>query len=84
VTDNAELRRFLALNQNAVAAKQAWTDVARLTAAGIDAVNLGPGLAAQAHQANEYAEIGLLVEGYEQFERFLAEDAPTAEDPRGR
>lgn len=71
VTDNSTLRRFVELNGNAVAAKQAWTDVARLTAAGIDAVNLGPGLAAQAHQAGEYAEIELIAEGYRQFDRFL-------------
>lgn len=71
VTDNALLKRFVELNQNPVTAKQAWTDVARLTAAGIDAVNLGPGLAAQAHQAGEYADIDLLAQGYAQFDRFL-------------
>jgi succinyl-diaminopimelate desuccinylase len=71
VLDNPLLRRFLDQNGNAVAAKQAWTDVARLTAAGIDAVNLGPGLAAQAHQAGEYASARLLDEGYAQFARFL-------------
>ncbi|MBM4364588.1 MAG: succinyl-diaminopimelate desuccinylase [Deltaproteobacteria bacterium] len=71
VTENPLLREFLARNGNAVAAKQAWTDVARLTARGIDAVNLGPGLAAQAHQAGEYAEVALIEESYLQFERFL-------------
>lgn len=71
VTDNPLLRRFLAENHNPVAAKQAWTDVARLSQAGIDAVNLGPGLAAQAHQADEYASAALLAESYQQFARFL-------------
>jgi succinyl-diaminopimelate desuccinylase len=71
VTDNVLLRRFLALNGNEVRAKQAWTDVARLTAAGLDAVNLGPGLAAQAHQAGEYADAALLATGYRQFASFL-------------
>jgi succinyl-diaminopimelate desuccinylase len=71
VTDNPLLARFLAQNGNRVTAKQAWTDVARLSAAGIDAVNLGPGLSAQAHQAGEYAEIDLLHASYRQFDRFL-------------
>lgn len=71
VGDNPLLKRFLAVNGNAVAAKQAWTDVARLGQAGIDAVNLGPGLAAQAHQAGEYADRGLIHASYAQFRRFL-------------
>jgi len=71
VGGNALLRAFLDQNGNAVTSKQAWTDVARLGAAGIDAVNLGPGLAAQAHQAGEYAELPLLAESYRQFARFL-------------
>ncbi len=71
VTNNALLRKFIERNGNAVAAKQAWTDVARLTEVGIDAVNLGPGLAAQAHQAGEFAEVSLVADGYRQFERFL-------------
>jgi succinyl-diaminopimelate desuccinylase len=69
--DNALLRRFLALNGNAVAAKQAWTDVARLSEAGVDAVNLGPGISSQAHQAGEWTDVGLLYQSWHQFERFL-------------
>jgi succinyl-diaminopimelate desuccinylase len=71
VLDNPLLTRFLAQNGNVVTAKQAWTDVARLSQAGIDAVNLGPGLAAQAHQADEYASAALLAESYHQFAAFL-------------
>lgn len=40
-----------------VCAKQAWTDVGRLSHLGIDAVNWGPGATSQAHQAGEWVSI---------------------------
>ncbi len=55
--------------------KQAWTDVARFSVSGIDAVNFGPGFTAQAHQANEYASIEMLAKSYEMLRTFL-ESAP--------
>lgn len=55
----------------AVERKQAWTDVARFDQLGVPAVNLGPGLNAQAHQPNEYTDLTLLADGYRIFERFL-------------
>lgn len=45
-------------------AKQGWTDVARLGAYGIAAVNYGPGQAAQAHQAAESVPIANLAEAF--------------------
>lgn len=72
VTDNAHLQRFLAQTGNVVTAKQAWTDVARFSDGGVDAVNFGPGCSAQAHQAGEYAEVALLRAAYDQLAIFLS------------
>jgi succinyl-diaminopimelate desuccinylase len=54
-----------------VQTKQAWTDVARFDALGVPAVNFGPGTQNQAHQRNEYTEVGLLDDGYAILWRFL-------------
>lgn len=44
--------------------KQAWTDLARLTANGIPAVNFGPGDPDRCHQAVEWMELANLEECY--------------------
>lgn len=52
-------------------AKQAWTDVGRLSTMGIDAVNFGPGSPAQAHQAGEHCLRAHLEEARRLLERWL-------------
>jgi acetylornithine deacetylase/succinyl-diaminopimelate desuccinylase-like protein len=45
--------------------------VARLALFGIDAVNLGPGEGAQAHQRDESCRVDLLADGYALFAEVL-------------
>ncbi len=68
---NALLDRLIDAGGLSVAPKNAWTDVARLSEAGIDAVNLGPGRGDQAHQRGEFCEIGSLVRVYDALSSFL-------------
>jgi succinyl-diaminopimelate desuccinylase len=66
--------RFLEDAEAPIEAKQAWTDVARLSAAGIPALNYGPGLTAQAHQAGEYIPEANLHQARARIARFLGAD----------
>ncbi|MCB9871905.1 MAG: succinyl-diaminopimelate desuccinylase [Planctomycetes bacterium] len=61
-----------------VRAKQAWTDVGRLSQMGIDAINWGPGATAQAHQAGEWVSIEAVARSRSVLESwvFEAPDAP--------
>jgi len=61
VTEHPRLQDWAARHGLTFEAKQAWTDVAQLSAHGIPAANFGPGLTAQAHQAGEYVPVDNLV-----------------------
>ena len=67
---NPLAQRLIATGDLAVEAKQAWTPVAEFAAAGVDAVNFGPGDPAQAHAKDEHVGIQALVRCYETVEAF--------------
>jgi succinyl-diaminopimelate desuccinylase len=69
-TANPLAQRLIAAGDLAVEAKQAWTPVAEFAAAGIDAVNFGPGDPAQAHAREEHVRIDALARCYETIEAF--------------
>jgi succinyl-diaminopimelate desuccinylase len=66
------VQALIAAAGDRVTAKQAWTDVARLAAVGVPALNYGPGLTAQAHQAGEYVPVRNLAHARAVLAAFLA------------
>jgi succinyl-diaminopimelate desuccinylase len=66
------VQRLIELGNLEVAPKQAWTPVAELTAAGIPAVNFGPGSPAQAHRRDESIPVANLVRAYRVLEAYAA------------
>jgi succinyl-diaminopimelate desuccinylase len=69
--ENRLLHSLAAISGALVQPKQAWTPVAEFAAAGIDAVNLGPGDPAFAHSADERVSARALVRAYEILEELL-------------
>lgn len=55
-----------------IAPKFGWTDVARLSLAGICAANFGPGVLAQCHQRNEWTSLQELQRGWNVLLAFLS------------
>jgi succinyl-diaminopimelate desuccinylase len=72
--DHEVVRAFVDQVGAEVAAKQAWTDVARFAELGVPALNYGPGLTSQAHQRGEYVPVDALVDADARLRRFLAGD----------
>ena len=69
-TQNDLVQRLIAAGDLAVEPKQAWTPVAEFAAAGVDAVNFGPGEPRFAHTREEQVTVDRLVRNYETLERF--------------
>jgi succinyl-diaminopimelate desuccinylase len=69
-TGNDLVQRLIAAGDLEVAPKQAWTPVAEFAAAGVDAVNFGPGEPRYAHTRDERVAVDALVRSYETLERF--------------
>jgi succinyl-diaminopimelate desuccinylase len=65
------VQRLIAAGTLEVAPKQAWTPVAELTAAGVPAVNFGPGVPAEAHTRTESVPVANLVRAYRVLEAWL-------------
>jgi succinyl-diaminopimelate desuccinylase len=70
VRDNPLVAKLEAI-VSSVAAKTAWTDVARLAQRGIPAVNFGPGQVSLAHRADESVAIEALEAGWTMLQEFL-------------
>lgn len=69
--DSPLVRRLQRAGNFALEPKQAWTPVAEFAAAGLDAVNLGPGATRYAHRRDEQVEIAELVRTFTALQRFL-------------
>jgi succinyl-diaminopimelate desuccinylase len=69
--DDPLVADFTGRLQVPVRPKLGWTDVARFTAAGIPAINFGPGDPELAHRAGEEVSAASLTHCYESLRRFL-------------
>lgn len=67
---NPLVERLRSAGELPVEPKQAWTPVAELGQAGIDAVNFGPGDPRHAHRPDEHVAVAALARCHEVLERF--------------
>jgi succinyl-diaminopimelate desuccinylase len=68
---NPLVERLVAAGDLTVAPKQAWTPVAEFAAAGVDAINFGPGDPRYAHRRDERVAVDALVRSHATLVRFL-------------
>jgi succinyl-diaminopimelate desuccinylase len=73
-TGNPLVQRLRALGELEVRPKQAWTPVAEFAAAGIDAVNLGPGDPGYAHRDDELVREDAIVRWFDLASALLRRD----------
>ena len=69
--ENPLVDKLIACSQAPAQPKQAWTPVAEFAAAGVDAVNFGPGDPAFAHRTDERVSIQALARAYDMLQAFL-------------
>lgn len=69
--DEPTVAAFVEQSEAPITAKQAWTDVARLAAAGVPALNYGPGCTSQAHQAGEFVPVANLAHARDTIANFM-------------
>lgn len=73
--DHPLAQRLVGLSGQPPEPKQAWTPVAEFTAAGVDAVNFGPGDPPLAHQVEESVGIDALVHAHALLAQLVTEGA---------
>ena len=73
VIDTAVFKQIMSQLNQPIEAKQAWTDVAQLTAMGVAAFNFGPGLTSQAHLPNEYINVKMIEAYIDYLKRLIKE-----------
>jgi len=70
-TDSKLVDKLRVASSAPIEPKQAWTNVAEFSAAGIDAINFGPGAPEYAHRSDELVEIGALTKCFTSLQRFI-------------
>jgi len=77
-SDNPHCQALVALSGVPARAKQAWTDVGRMSGWGLDAVSIGPGIPEQAHQQGEYATVSAMLDHHRILAAWLTQRPETA------